>query len=250
MHQSVKSTIIDSDSGLLPVLRQALTLCDVTMGTMASQITSLAIVYYSIVHSGADRRKHHRSASLAFVRGIHRWPVNSPHKWPVTRKMFPFDDVIMIWAYDDFQPIVAFGTNFTGWPSKICYCQSSFIISASQWASWRLKSPTTCLFVQQFAWLNSKKSPKPVLLTLCEGIPPVTGEFPSRKGTVARKASQIAKFVWPTWVMLALWTLLSGEFMSWRYHEKEPVWHATINILNLLWMFGKSDSLQYILFCV
>ena len=39
--------------------------------------------------------KHQRSASLAFVRGIHRWPVNSPHKWPVTRKMFPFDDVIM-----------------------------------------------------------------------------------------------------------------------------------------------------------
>ena len=35
------------------------------------------------------------SASLAFVRGIHRWPVNSPHKGPVTRKMFPFNDVIM-----------------------------------------------------------------------------------------------------------------------------------------------------------
>ena len=33
--------------------------------------------------------------SLAFVRGIHWWLVNSPHKWPVTRKMFPFDDVIM-----------------------------------------------------------------------------------------------------------------------------------------------------------
>ena len=33
--------------------------------------------------------------SLAFVRGIHRGAVNSPHKWPVTRKMFPFDDVIM-----------------------------------------------------------------------------------------------------------------------------------------------------------
>ena len=44
---------------------------------------------------GADQRKHQRSASLAFVRGIHRWPVNSPHKGPVTRKMFPFDDVIM-----------------------------------------------------------------------------------------------------------------------------------------------------------
>ena len=64
------------------------------MSAIASQITSLTIVY-SIVYSDADQRKHQSSASLAFVRGIHRGPVNSPHKWPVTRKMFPFDDVIM-----------------------------------------------------------------------------------------------------------------------------------------------------------
>ena len=64
------------------------------MGAMASQITNLTIVY-SIVYSGADQRKHQSSALLAFVRGIHRWSVNSPHKGPVTRKMFPFDDVIM-----------------------------------------------------------------------------------------------------------------------------------------------------------
>ena len=64
------------------------------MSLMASQITSLTIVY-STVYSGADQRKHQSSASLAFVRGIHRGPVNSPHRWPVTRKMFPFDDVIM-----------------------------------------------------------------------------------------------------------------------------------------------------------
>ena len=68
---------------------------DVVMGAIASQITSLTIVY-SIVYSDADHRKHQSSASLAFVRGIHWGPVNSPHKWPVTRKMFPFDDVIMI----------------------------------------------------------------------------------------------------------------------------------------------------------
>ena len=43
----------------------------------------------------SDQRKHRISASLAFVREIHRGPLNSPHKWPVTRKMFPFDDVIM-----------------------------------------------------------------------------------------------------------------------------------------------------------
>ena len=46
-------------------------------------------------YSDADQIKHQSSASLAFVWGIHRSPVNSPHKWPVTRKMFPFDDVIM-----------------------------------------------------------------------------------------------------------------------------------------------------------
>ena len=85
---------------LLMVYKQFLTLLllhydDVITGTIASQITSLTSVY-STVYSGADQSKHQSSASLAFVWGIHRGPVNSPHKWPVTRKMFPFDDVIMI----------------------------------------------------------------------------------------------------------------------------------------------------------
>ena len=73
---------------------------DVIMSEIASQITSLTIVY-SAVHSGADQSKHQSSASLAFVWEIHRWPVNFPHKWPVTRKIFPFDDVIMrLWHSD------------------------------------------------------------------------------------------------------------------------------------------------------
>ena len=67
---------------------------DVIMDSMASKITSLTIVY-STVYSGADQRKHWSSASLAFVREIHRWPVNSPLKGQVTRKMLSFDDVIM-----------------------------------------------------------------------------------------------------------------------------------------------------------
>ena len=70
------------------------------MGVMASQITSLTIVY-STVYSGEDQRKHQSSTSLAFVWGIHRWLVNSPHKWPVMRKMFPFDDVMMIFPHWD-----------------------------------------------------------------------------------------------------------------------------------------------------
>ena len=60
---------------------------DVILSAMASQITSLTIVY-STVYWGADQRKHQISASLAFARGIHRWSVNSPHKEPVTRKCF------------------------------------------------------------------------------------------------------------------------------------------------------------------
>ena len=64
------------------------------MGTMAFQITRVLIVY-STVCSGTDQRKHQSSVSLAFVRGIHRRPANFPHKRPVTRKMSPFDGVIM-----------------------------------------------------------------------------------------------------------------------------------------------------------
>ena len=56
---------------------------DVIMGAIASQITSLTIVY-SNVYSDANQRKHQNPAPLAFVRGIHRGPVNSLHKWPLT----------------------------------------------------------------------------------------------------------------------------------------------------------------------
>ena len=68
------------------------------MAAMASQITNLTIVC-STVYSGEDQWKHQSSAPLAFVRGIHQWLVNSPHKLPVMRKMFPFDDVIMLTVY-------------------------------------------------------------------------------------------------------------------------------------------------------
>ena len=100
--QCDRFSVIDCDDGLQnpqwPSLVQwydvAYHYGDVIMGAMASQITSITIVC-SNVYSGADQRKHQSFASLAFVWGIHRWPVNSPRKGPVTRKMFPFDDVII-----------------------------------------------------------------------------------------------------------------------------------------------------------
>ena len=90
--------------------------CDVIMGAMASQITSLMIVY-STVYSGADQRKHQSSASLAFVQGILWWSVNSPHKWPVTWKMFPFDN---------HAREATFKNTCKDYPS-ICPCQQSHV---------------------------------------------------------------------------------------------------------------------------
>ena len=94
---SVKITIIWSTLAAMPLGAKSYTAMHynkVIMGALASQIASLARVYLA-VKLGANQIKHQSSASLAFVRGIHRRPVNSPHKRPATRKMFPFDDVIM-----------------------------------------------------------------------------------------------------------------------------------------------------------
>ena len=69
------------------------------MITMASHIICVSSVC-STVCMDANQRKYQSSASLAFKKGIYRWPVDSPHKGPATRKMFPFDDAII---YDDHQ---------------------------------------------------------------------------------------------------------------------------------------------------
>ena len=61
---------------------------------MVSQITGVSIVC-STVCSGTDQRKYQSSTSLAFVREIPWWQVDSPRKGPVTWKIFPFDDIIM-----------------------------------------------------------------------------------------------------------------------------------------------------------
>ena len=94
---------------------------DVIIGAMASQITSVSIVY-STVSSGADRRKHQSYASLTLAREIDRGTVNSPHKWPLTRKMFPFDDVVIdnwsdslmyVWCNFSYKPYLQQWFNST-----------------------------------------------------------------------------------------------------------------------------------------
>ena len=93
----------------------------VILGSIASQITSLTIVYWS-VYSGADQRKHQSSA---FVRGIQRTPVTSPHKGPVTRKMFLFDDVIMCvsdFGYHWCKPFLVPCSVSNNYMSKCWFC--------------------------------------------------------------------------------------------------------------------------------
>ena len=79
---------------LWPIAGSGIHYTDVIMSAMASKITSFKIVY-SNVYLDADKRKHQSFTSLAFRGVVHRSPVNSLQKGPVTRKMFPFDDVIM-----------------------------------------------------------------------------------------------------------------------------------------------------------
>ena len=102
------------------------------MSTTASQITSLTIVY-SNIYSGADQRNHQSSSSLAFFgenSPVTPLPVFSPHKGPVTRKMFPFDDVIMHFMDVKRVPIfcekcydfVAVLQDRTGWNWLVLSC--------------------------------------------------------------------------------------------------------------------------------
>ena len=112
--------LLNRQKGSMPV--HLLHYSDVIMSPMASHITSLTIVN-STNYSAADQRKHQSSASLAFVRGIHRWPVNSPSQRPVTWKMFPFDDVIIIYFHPmSVWPGDVHATNWVYLTLSICDC--------------------------------------------------------------------------------------------------------------------------------
>ena len=90
----ITNQVCPVDVIVLVLLKIKVHYCDVIMSAMAFQITGVLIVS-SAVCSGAYQRKHQSLTSLAFVRGINRWTMDS-HTGPVTRKLFPFGDVIMI----------------------------------------------------------------------------------------------------------------------------------------------------------
>ena len=78
--------------------------------------------------SGADQSKHQSSASLAFVRGSHRSPMDFPHTGPATLKMLAFDDVILI-SWD----VSTYPCSYTRWKSSPTYrCQMTHLCVTKQ----------------------------------------------------------------------------------------------------------------------
>ena len=153
------------------------------MTMVASQITSVSIVY-SAVGSGVGQRKHQSPTSLVFVREIHRWPVNSPHKGPVTRKMFPFCDVIMVTLdrhSDCRQSRALLLTQRPGALAKfqltLEWCHNK---RDSVWYHRRFDCLPNRLFRRR-----SKKISKLRVTGLCEGNPAVTGGFPLQRASNA-----------------------------------------------------------------
>ena len=181
---------------------------DVIIGTMASQITSLMIVY-STGYSGADQRKHQSSPSLAFVRGIYGWPVDSPHIGPVTRKMFPFDDVIMVNEMRHGAVTVTLPRH-TGNIRQVIL-------------QWRHNEPydisnhqhIDCLLKRLF-WGTSKKTSKLRVTGLYKGNPPVTGGFPSQRASNPKNISFDDVIIYHPfiWLVLSFQLKLFNTYLS------------------------------------
>ena len=173
------------------------------MDTMASQINSLAIVHPT-VYSGADLVKHQSSVLLTLCAG-HRSPVNSPHKGPVRRNVFPFDDVMFLippnvrtikcivasW-WKKYIPrilhmvvllcfIVVNYWSFYSYPSRLLN-----IVTSEQTQWWCLKAAASRLFAQSFVQAQVIEIVKAQRHRICEGNPTVTSGF-HYKGPVSRK---------------------------------------------------------------
>ena len=185
------------------------------MGAMASQITSLTFVYWTI-YSGADQRKHQSSASLASVRGIHRWPVNSPHEWPVTRKMFPFDDVIMCrWGlatWHIYMParwvessLLVQVMSWCLFSSTINYTSDELLSRHRRWANISNLNQITNIFYQKFAFESVISQTSDILSGpetkwkhFCVTVP-LWGECTGHRWIPLTKASdaEVWCFLWP-----------------------------------------------------
>ena len=113
------------------------------MGAIASQITSLTIVNSTVIQRQIkENTKAPRHWPLCGEfngdRWIHRGPMNSPHKWPVTRKMFPFDDVIMnLWSV--WREVINWNHNQIGWSVYFRVSKRDVFVRSKSKVIWKKK---------------------------------------------------------------------------------------------------------------
>ena len=138
------------------------------MSVMASKITCLTIIH-STAYSDAVQRKHQSSASLAFVRGIHRWPVNSVHKGPVTQEMVPFwwrhHDIFSSWYLLTYTTFPGLGettiTSTCDWIARgSCLRSTCLVVVACVHSGTHCpqKSRWVILFPKKYIWEHTSKS--------------------------------------------------------------------------------------------
>ena len=131
---------------------------DVIMSAIASQTTGVSIVD-STVCLGVDQRKHQSSASLAFVRGIHQWPLDSPQKGPVARKMLPFDDVTMHPRFSRCQRLNAPPSKGLPYIPRVHLSEGSLVRSPLKWL-WSEEPMVRRSFIPKFLYSESCYVPK------------------------------------------------------------------------------------------
>ena len=138
--------------------------CGIKMSAMASQITGVLIVC-STNCSSASQWEHRSASSLAFERGIHLWPVDCLHKGLVIRKMFPYDDVIMLQIHA--RPSLRTVSQHSGASSMITATplhgwrpNNSVLLKVATWSRWSRngKWTTFCNGMKRVGLLNSLKT--------------------------------------------------------------------------------------------
>ena len=147
-------------------------------------------------YSSVDQRRHQSSASLAFVRGTHRWPLDFSHKGPVVPKMLPFDNVITsadssLFRLRGHQSPSVFRT-FLGW-SPGGFTQVLTFSFALRWRHNERDSvsnhqPHDCLLNRLFR-RRSKKTSKLRVTGFCVVNSPGTGEFTAQMVSNAENIS-------------------------------------------------------------
>ena len=219
---------------------------DVTMSIMASQITSILIICFTVC-ADADKKKHQSSASLAFVRGIHQWPVNSFHKGPLTPNRCLFADLVMFlalkWLFvnkakqnkTDQMHRLNWNIQFNVWISWAKYVNKLFCLWWVLCWTGNLEHNSHYIWwaILRFFWRRSaltwwrhQTKTFSTLLALCGGNSPVTGEFSSQRPvTQSFDASLIC-----SWINGWLNNREAGDLR--RYHAYDDV--TVMDVLPLI----------------